>query len=260
MHEERWVAPTLRDTRSRPGRFDHAGQHTTKPRQARARGVVLILILGVLALMAIIGVTFATFSGQSRISARNFAQSLNRPLQGELMDFALSQLIGDTSDVRSAIRGHSLARDMYGNDAANNGYLTSRPGGAGTTAPYNYSQFYIRKFQQVGTSNLFDMQTNLALNDSALYGYNFTRWVLRLGYVGPVPAGFPKPVDQTFEVVFDDYANALGSAVADGTHRVLRVSPVDSHTSLNNPTLAALTQPALEQRDELRGRSPRRST
>ena len=34
------------------------------------------------------------------------------------MDFALQQLIADTGDVRSALRGHSLARDMYGNDAS----------------------------------------------------------------------------------------------------------------------------------------------
>ena len=33
------------------------------------------------------------------------------------MDYALAQLISDTADIRSAIRGHSLARDMYGNDA-----------------------------------------------------------------------------------------------------------------------------------------------
>ena len=68
--------------------------------------------------MALIGVTFATFTGQSRIGARNFAQSVNQPQRDELMDFALSQLISDTADIRSAIRGHSLARDMYGNDAA----------------------------------------------------------------------------------------------------------------------------------------------
>ena len=67
--------------------------------------------------MAVIGVTFATFSGQSRISARNFAQSVNQPQRDELMDYALAQLISDTADIRSAIRGHSLARDMYGNDA-----------------------------------------------------------------------------------------------------------------------------------------------
>src|SRR5271157_3595520 len=80
------------------------------------RGVVLILVLGILALMALVGITFATFSGQSRISARNFAQSMNQPQRDELMDYALSQLISDTADRRSAIRGHSLARDMYGND------------------------------------------------------------------------------------------------------------------------------------------------
>ena len=82
-----------------------------------------------LALMALIGVTFATFSGQSRISARNFAQSVNQPQRDELMDYALSQLISDTPDLRSAIRGHSMARDMYGSDANFNGYLASRPDG-----------------------------------------------------------------------------------------------------------------------------------
>ena len=43
------------------------------------------------------------------------------------MDFALAQLISDTNDIRSVIRGHSLARDMYGNDATSNGYLPFRP-------------------------------------------------------------------------------------------------------------------------------------
>ena len=211
-----------------------------RPNQGKRgrRGIVLVLILGMLALMALIGITFATFSGQSRISARNFFQSMNQPQRDELMDYALSQLISDTPNHQSAIRGHSLARDMYGNDANFNGYLTSRPGGAGTTAPYNYSQFYIQQIQQVGTTNLYDVLTNLALGDSALYGYNFTRWVLRLGYVGPVPTGTPMPVNQTFDIITDDYNNILGSAVADGVHRVFRISAPDSTTYLNNPTLA----------------------
>src|SRR5271165_1290359 len=114
----------------------------TRPDQGKRerRGIVLVLILGVLALMAVIGVTFATFSGQSRISARNFAQSVNQPQRDELMDFALAQLISDTADRTSAIRGHSMARDMYGNDAANNGYLTSRPDGA--PKPPGYDPFF----------------------------------------------------------------------------------------------------------------------
>ena len=125
-----------------------------RPNQGKRgrRGIVLVLILGMLALMALIGITFATFSGQSRISARNFVQSMNQPQRDELMDYALSQLISDTPDLRSAIRGHSLARDMYGNDASFNGYLASRPDGVRATA-YNDSQFYITSVSRRGPAN-----------------------------------------------------------------------------------------------------------
>ena len=95
-----------------------------------------------LALMAVIGITFATFSGQSRISARNFAQSMNQPQRDELMDLRARATDRRHRRHRSAIRGHSMARDMYGNDAANNGYLTSRPDGA-VQPPGNDPYFYI---------------------------------------------------------------------------------------------------------------------
>ena len=100
----------------------------TRDRTRVRRGIVLILVLAMLGLLALIGVTFATFSGQARLNARNFAQSVLQPQSDELMDFALAQLINDTGDVRSAIRGHSLARDMYGTNITNaNGYLTVNP-------------------------------------------------------------------------------------------------------------------------------------
>src|SRR4051794_12429698 len=89
----------------------------------RRRGVVLIVVLGMLSLLALIGVTFATFSGQARVNARNFSQSQNRLDVSEVMDYALAQLIEDTADPQSALRGHSLKRDMYGNDATTNGFL-----------------------------------------------------------------------------------------------------------------------------------------
>ena len=85
---------------------------STTYKAAHRRGIVLVLVLAFLALMALIGVTFATFAGQGKINARNFA---------------LQQLIADTGDVGSALRGHSLARDMFGNDAINNGYLAGNP-------------------------------------------------------------------------------------------------------------------------------------
>ena len=162
---------------------------STRPNQGKRgrRGIVLVLILGVLALMAVIGVAFATFSGQSRISARNFAQSVNQPQRDELMDYALTQLICDTADIRSAIRGHSLARDMYGNDANFNGYLTSRPDGA-FMPPHNDPYFYVTGVT-AGTGTLYNLTTNIPANDPAFYGYNFTRWTLRVSYSGTLANG-----------------------------------------------------------------------
>src|SRR4051812_42156938 len=93
----------------------------------RRRGVVLIVILGMLGLMALVGVTFATFSGQAQVGARKFSEGQNTPTSDQVMDFALDQLINDTHNPLSAIRGHSLLRDMYGNDAMFNGRLTGRP-------------------------------------------------------------------------------------------------------------------------------------
>src|SRR6516164_8924980 len=91
----------------------------------KRRGIVLVLVLAMLALLAVIGITFATYSGQAKLNARNYLGSVLQPQADELFDFALGQLIGDTSDIRSAIRGHSLARDMYGNDGFGNGYVTA---------------------------------------------------------------------------------------------------------------------------------------
>ena len=197
------------------------------------RGIVLVLILGVLALMAVIGVAFATFSGQSRISARNFAQSVNQPQRDELMDYALEQLIGDTADIRSAIRGHSMARDMYGNDGNFNGYVPSRPGGADPTSPaYNYSTLYIVSVASAG-GTLYNLTTNIPSNDPAFYGYYFTRWILRVTYSGTQSNGGTSVVAQTLEVLADSGYNS-------GTNNprvfTVNIAPTDAATYLNNPT------------------------
>ena len=152
------------------------------------RGIVLVLVLAMLGLLALIGVTFATFSGQAKINARNFAQSVLGPQDDELMDFALSQLITDTSDVRSAIRGHSLARDMYGNDANFNGYLTANPNPASNgLLHFTYIQ------PAANNAALYDVQTDLPIpaNAPVLYGYNFTHWIIRMSYTGDDQPGLP---------------------------------------------------------------------
>ena len=53
--------------------------NTFAPASARRRGIVLILVLATLALMAVIGVTFATFTGQGKISARTSRSRFLRP-------------------------------------------------------------------------------------------------------------------------------------------------------------------------------------
>ena len=128
--------------------------NTFAPASARRRGIVLILVLATLALMAVIGVTFATFTGQGKIGARSFAQLVLAPRPDDLMDFALQQLIADTGDVRSAIRGHSLARDMFGNDASEQ-RLPHFPPRRASKPPGTDPFFYITGVSQVGTSTQY---------------------------------------------------------------------------------------------------------
>ena len=178
--------------------------------------------------MAVIGVAFATFSGQSRISARNFAQSVNQPQRDELMDYALEQLIGDTADIRSSIRGHSMARDMYGNDGNFNGYLASRPDGA-FMPPHGDPYFYITGVT-AGTGTLYNLTTNIPANDPAFYGYNFTRWTLRVSYNGTLANGGTGVVAQTLEVLADTSPSG---------YRVftVNIATTDAATTLINPTV-----------------------
>jgi hypothetical protein len=88
--------------------------------RVRSRGVVLIVVLGMLAVLALIGVAFLTFSAEEEQSSTRYLLAFQSPradLNPELLfPEALSQLIADTDNMLSNLRGHSLLRDMYGND------------------------------------------------------------------------------------------------------------------------------------------------
>jgi len=200
------------------------------------RGIVLVLVLAMLGLLALIGVTFATLSTQSKINARNYYQSLLAPQADELIDYALSQLIGDSEDIRSVIRGHSLGRDMYGNDATKNALLTGSP----FSGP-----FYITSAAQsnnlVGATGnpLYVLTTNMSSSDPTFYGYNFTRWILRVNFTGQLQSPgvlntvtytAVQPVSQTFEILVDSqFSDAAGN-------RAFTVDLIDSATTLLNPS------------------------
>ena len=182
---------------------------TRKSARLKRRGIVLVLILGMLALLALIGVTFATLSGQARVNARNYMLAQQSPDANEMFDFALSQLINDTGLQTSAIRGHSLKRDMYGNDGLNNGFLAVSP------VPPNNPMFILGSKPVSGPTgvNYVKLKTDIAAPDQTgyFYGYDFTRWYIRLLNASALlPDGTPinqvMPPAQTYEVLVCDFS------------------------------------------------------
>ena len=133
---------------------------TSRASRARERrGIVLVLVLAMLGLLALVGSHVRHLCRPVEDQQRIFMQSLFQPQADELIDFGLAQLITDTNDIRSAIRGHSLARDMYGNDATGNAMLSYSP----TTG----QSFPITGVHGVGNANQYILTTNIAQNDSS---------------------------------------------------------------------------------------------
>jgi hypothetical protein len=196
------------------------------------RGVVLILILAMLSLLAVIGVTFATFSGQTQVSQRYFAEAAKEPEPERLIDFGIEQLINDTDNPASALRGHSLKRDMYGNDATTNGTLQVMPpqlpppfGNLSGRAPT------ITALAAAPGGTLL-VNTNIPYRPQGVPGLataDFTRWSLRLD---PQATGAIPPVlaAQSFEVLSD--------ANVGGFHQLL-ISAPDTLSSLAQPIVGA---------------------
>lgn len=171
---------------------------------ARRRGVVLVLILAMLGLLALIGVSFATLAGQAHSGARKVVEAMNAPTSDAMMDYALSQLINDTANPMSAIRGHSLLRDMYGNDGKLNGYLDALPPSGGPL------RFVSPTLNPNGT---ISCGTNIPTG-----GFDFTNWIVKLKNTnGPT---------QTFEVLVDNFS---------GTNHVLTLSPASNAALVYTP-------------------------
>jgi hypothetical protein len=88
------------------------------------RGVILMVVLALLTLFAIVGLSFVLYAQAEADASRIYREDKNLRLPVESADrmwsFALSKLIydefDDTSGYYSALRGHSLARSMYGQD------------------------------------------------------------------------------------------------------------------------------------------------
>ncbi|MFO0956958.1 MAG: hypothetical protein U0800_05755 [Isosphaeraceae bacterium] len=150
-------------------------------RKAQRRGIVLVLILGMLALLALIGVTFASISGQAQSSSRKYAESLLIPDAKKMFDYGLNQLINDTQNPLSAMFGHSLLRDMYGNDGQHNGgpLATAIQGS-------NFDYANRRVVVQTTTPAYLDASNTALMMAQGEYGKSPIGWVLKVSAPGYV--------------------------------------------------------------------------
>jgi hypothetical protein len=146
------------------------------------RGVILVVVLALLTLFAIVGIGFVLYANANATSARLYrdAEAQSRvDLDPELLlSYFLGQLIFDVPDdargVYSGLRGHSLARSMFGlnYDLAPDGTLLLK----GNDVPFN------------GTGRLKYTSPYPQQDDSSLINYtyfpqdNFLRDPERLGY------------------------------------------------------------------------------
>ncbi|MFO0845990.1 MAG: hypothetical protein U0797_27015, partial [Gemmataceae bacterium] len=114
-------------------------------RPSRRRGMILMVVLAMLTLFAIVGISFVLVANSQESAARIAREAETQFKPGvdpeAAFFFALSQLLYDVKSydpnsdagVYSALRGHSLARSMYGwYDATEN---QDSPAGAGNTTP-----------------------------------------------------------------------------------------------------------------------------
>jgi hypothetical protein len=91
---------------------------------SRRPGVILLVVLALLTLFAIVGISFVLYAHATATGSRYYceSQSESRPdVDPEfLLNYFMGQLLFDVSDdergVYSCLRGHSLARNMFGLD------------------------------------------------------------------------------------------------------------------------------------------------
>ena len=81
------------------------------------QGAVLLVVLSLLVLFVLIGVTYAVVASQHKAAAKVNARPVQlAPQPQKIADEVIYQMLRDTTNPNSALLGHSLLRDLYGND------------------------------------------------------------------------------------------------------------------------------------------------
>ncbi|HWG42212.1 MAG TPA: hypothetical protein VN688_05450 [Gemmataceae bacterium] len=211
------------------------------------RGVILLVVLALLTLFAIVGITFVLYADYEATSARiaREAESQQRAdiAPEQALAMFLGQLIYDVSDtdangVISGLRGHSLARTMYGYNTSGTGTNTIAFNGVGRL-------HYPATAGALGGTDDYTL-----VNYTYFQGDSFLRDPERFGSRSGLGAAQGSYVGGNAPYTYPDLNNFYLAAVrADGT--VLIPSFVREYTSFgslapSNPNWTNTTNPALK--------------
>ncbi len=88
----------------------------SKNHVSQPKGLILLVVLGMLALFSLLAVTYVVFASQSRASSVALARHSIRDGKNKnpLFEEAIKQLIRGTAEPTSAVYGHDLLGDLYG--------------------------------------------------------------------------------------------------------------------------------------------------
>ena len=146
---------------------------TSRTPRAGSRGIVLVLVLAMLGLLALVGVTFATYAGQSRITNKEFMLSL-LPAAGRRAD-----------RFRAGAVDHRHQRHPLGDPRAQHGARHVRQRCdrqfVSVVQPDDRAAVFDHGVSQPN-GTYYTLTTNIASNDPSFFGYNFTRWVMTVTY------------------------------------------------------------------------------
>src|SRR5438067_3901556 len=91
-----------------------SGKNVTSSRD----GMILLVVISLLVLFSLVGIAFVIYAEGQANTARIWREGETAPqpdMDPEmLLAYFLGQFIYDTDNPHSALRGHSLARNMYG--------------------------------------------------------------------------------------------------------------------------------------------------
>jgi hypothetical protein len=202
-------------------------------RTPRRPGAILLVVVALLTLFAVVGLSFVLYASSAATSARYFreAEAPTRPdLDPDLLlGHFLGQLVYDAADdaqgVQSALRGHGLARSLFGYDGSTEeapGNLNDRPfSGTGRLhAPSVFADLGLPDTPDEARDDYYLVNYTFFRDDPALAPrQRFLRDPERLG-TRPDPDTPRGPFTGGFNVsyTYPDLNNLfLGAVKADGT-------------------------------------------